>query len=128
MIILFWDIDGTLLKWVDGVGATYEEISPAVHESVHRAIAAGAHIVLSSGRSPHGMTPVADLLELPQSTVSSNLQILEEAGVIKTETQKARKGNQKICRAVFDEVKVKRPKGTRAGSKETYVVGRGRKR
>src|SRR5262249_61947587 len=39
-------------------------------------------------------------------TVSSNLQILEEAGLIKTETQKARKGNQKICRAVFDEVLV----------------------
>lgn len=32
------------------------------------------------------------------------------------------------CRAVFDEVKVKRPKGTRAGSKETYVIGRGKKR
>ena len=32
------------------------------------------------------------------------------------------------CRAAFDEVKVKRPKGTRQGSKETYVVGRGRKR
>ncbi len=49
---------------------------------------------------------IADLLELPQSTVSSNLQILEEAGLIKTETQKAKKGNQKICRAVFDEVLV----------------------
>ena len=49
---------------------------------------------------------IADILELPQSTVSSNLQILEEAGLIKTETQKARKGNQKICRAVFDEVLV----------------------
>ena len=58
------DIDGTLLKWVDGAGTTHEEISPAVHESVHRALASGAHIVLSSGRSPHGMTPVADLLEL----------------------------------------------------------------
>ncbi len=49
---------------------------------------------------------IAELLELPQSTVSSNLQILEEAGLIRTETQKARKGNQKICRAVYDEVLV----------------------
>jgi predicted transcriptional regulator len=46
---------------------------------------------------------IASRLELPQSTVSSNLQILEEAGLIKTETQKARKGNQKICRAIYDE-------------------------
>jgi predicted transcriptional regulator len=49
---------------------------------------------------------IASRLELPQSTVSSNLQILEDAGLIRTETQKARKGNQKICRAVYDEVLV----------------------
>jgi predicted transcriptional regulator len=49
---------------------------------------------------------IATRLSLPQSTVSSNLSILEEAGLIRTETQKARKGNQKICRAVFDEILV----------------------
>ncbi len=58
------DIDGTILKWVEGSGTTREEISPAVKDSVHRALAAGAHVVLASGRSPHGMTSVADLLEL----------------------------------------------------------------
>ncbi|MGF1625821.1 MAG: ArsR/SmtB family transcription factor [Alphaproteobacteria bacterium] len=49
---------------------------------------------------------IAEKLSLPQSTVSSNVQILEEAGLIRTETQKARKGNQKICRSAFDEVLV----------------------
>jgi len=58
------DIDGTLLKWVDGSGTTHEEIAPRVHVAVRRAVAAGAHIVLASGRSPHGMTPIADALEL----------------------------------------------------------------
>jgi HAD superfamily hydrolase (TIGR01484 family) len=58
------DIDGTLLSWVDGAGTTHEEISPAVHEAVQRAVHAGAHVVLASGRSPHGMTRIADLLEL----------------------------------------------------------------
>ena len=58
------DIDGTLLKWVEGVGTTYEQISPAVYDAVHRALADGAHVVLASGRSPHGMTNVADLLDL----------------------------------------------------------------
>jgi Cof subfamily protein (haloacid dehalogenase superfamily) len=58
------DIDGTLLKWVEGAGATYEQIAPPVYDAVHRALDAGAHVVLSSGRSPHGMTRVADLLEL----------------------------------------------------------------
>jgi HAD superfamily hydrolase (TIGR01484 family) len=58
------DIDGTLLKWVDGAGTTYEEIAPAVGDAVRRARDAGCHVVLASGRSPHGMVPVADLLEL----------------------------------------------------------------
>jgi HAD superfamily hydrolase (TIGR01484 family) len=58
------DIDGTLLKWVEGVGTTYEQISPAVYDAVHRSLAAGAQVVLASGRSPHGMTNVADLLDL----------------------------------------------------------------
>ena len=58
------DIDGTLLKWVEGAGTTYEQISPPVYDAVHRALAAGAHVVLASGRSPHGMTRIADLLDL----------------------------------------------------------------
>jgi Cof subfamily protein (haloacid dehalogenase superfamily) len=58
------DIDGTILKWVEGAGMTHEEIAPAVQDAVRRALDAGAHVVLASGRSPHGMTRVADLLEL----------------------------------------------------------------
>jgi HAD superfamily hydrolase (TIGR01484 family) len=58
------DIDGTLLKWVDGAGTTYEQIEPRIRTAVHRALDAGAHVVLASGRSPHGMTHVADLLGL----------------------------------------------------------------
>lgn len=58
------DIDGTLLKWVEGAGSTHEEVSPAVYDAVRRAREAGAHVVLASGRSPHGMTGVADLLDL----------------------------------------------------------------
>jgi Cof subfamily protein (haloacid dehalogenase superfamily) len=58
------DIDGTLLKWVDGAGASYERIEPRVYAAVHRALDAGAHVVLASGRSPHGMTGIADLLDL----------------------------------------------------------------
>ena len=58
------DIDGTLLKWIEGVGTTYEQISPPVYAAVHRALAAGVHVVLASGRSPHGMANVADLLDL----------------------------------------------------------------
>lgn len=58
------DIDGTILKWVEGAGMTHEEVAPAVQDAVRRALDAGAHVVLASGRSPHGMTRVADLLDL----------------------------------------------------------------
>lgn len=65
------DIDGTLLKWIDGVGTTHEEIPSAVHSAVQRAIAGGAHVVLASGRAPHSMTVVSDRLGLRDPADSS---------------------------------------------------------
>ncbi|HEU4566816.1 MAG TPA: HAD hydrolase family protein, partial [Marmoricola sp.] len=64
--VIALDVDGTLLRWVDGTGASAEIITPAVRDAVCRAYDAGAHIVLASGRSPHGVTRVADLLGLPR--------------------------------------------------------------
>ncbi len=60
------DIDGTLLKWVEGAGQDYELISPEVYAAVQAVVDAGAHVVLASGRSPHGMDKIADLLDLPR--------------------------------------------------------------
>lgn len=65
--MLALDIDGTLLRWVDGTGTSHDEITPAVYAAVHRALDAGTHIVLASGRSPHGMTRIADLLDIPRA-------------------------------------------------------------
>jgi len=72
------DIDGTLLAWIEDEGATYEKIRPAVYDAVRRAREAGVHIVLSSGRSAHGMTRIADLLDLdePSWVVASNGAVL----------------------------------------------------
>ncbi len=76
------DIDGTLLRWVDGSGQSHEEIPPRVYAAVQQAQAAGAVVVLASGRSPHGMTPIADLLDLhrpgdpPLWVVSSNGSVI----------------------------------------------------
>lgn len=58
------DIDGTLLKWVEGDRVDYEQVAPRVREVIHRAMDAGTHVVLSSGRSPHSMLGIADLLDL----------------------------------------------------------------
>lgn len=55
---------------------------------------------------PLNVNDIAARLNQPQSTVSSNMQVLVDAGLVRTETQKARKGNQKICHSLFDEVLV----------------------
>src|SRR6218665_873380 len=55
---------------------------------------------------PLNVNDIAARLELPQSTISTNVQILETARLIRTETQKARKGSQKVCHSAFDEVLV----------------------
>ena len=37
-----------------------------MYDAVHAVLDAGSHVVLASGRSPHGMTLIADLLDLPR--------------------------------------------------------------
>jgi len=75
------DIDGTLLKWVEGQTEDYETIPDAVYAAVHRALDAGAHIVLASGRSPHGMTRIADLLDIPREE-ADQLWIVASNGAV----------------------------------------------
>jgi HAD superfamily hydrolase (TIGR01484 family) len=58
-------------------GTVEEVISPAVYDAVNRAVDAGAHVVLSTGRSTFGITRVWDQLGLPRDgdrvlTVASN--------------------------------------------------------
>ncbi len=55
---------------------------------------------------PRNVNQIADELGLPQSTVSSNLQVLEDVGLVITKSQKAKKGSQKICESVFSEILV----------------------
>jgi predicted transcriptional regulator len=65
---------------------------------------------------------IAKALDLPQSTISSNIQILEDAGLIRTESQRARKGNQKICHTSFDQVLVMFKEDTEALNSNTIEV------
>src|SRR5215469_26141 len=50
---------------------------------------------------------IAEALELPQSTIATNVQVLEEAELIVTALGKAAKGQQKICNARYSEIVVK---------------------
>lgn len=66
--MLCLDLDGTLLAWLEGSGQDNERVRAPVKEAIARALQAGAHVVLASGRSPHAMTRVAELLDLPDLT------------------------------------------------------------
>jgi HAD superfamily hydrolase (TIGR01484 family) len=101
------DIDGTLLKWVDGAGTTYEQVPDLTRDAVRRAYDAGAHVVLASGRSPHGMTAIADLLGLPPAgderlwVVASNGAVIfryPDVEVVHEETFDARPAVEAVLR------------------------------
>lgn len=57
-------------------------------------------------KGPKNVNQIAEALNLPQSTVSSNLQILEDVGLVLTSSQKAKKGSQKVCESAFSEILV----------------------
>ena len=59
------DIDGTLFANEPSTGLVEETISPAVVAAVRRAYAAGAHVVMATGRSTFGISHVWDQLGLP---------------------------------------------------------------
>jgi HAD superfamily hydrolase (TIGR01484 family) len=64
--LLALDIDGTLVD-------AREQARPAVIDAVAAARAAGAHVVLSTGRSVHGIDRILDLMRLPRGyCVASN--------------------------------------------------------
>lgn len=52
---------------------------------------------------------IGERLGLPQSTVATHIAILDNAGLLVTESVKAKKGNQKKCKPSFDEVLVQFP-------------------
>lgn len=52
---------------------------------------------------------VAKELGLPQSTISTNIKILEDVGLISVETAAGKKGTQKLCSLPYDEIVIQLP-------------------
>lgn len=71
---------------------------------------------------PMNVNAIAQALDMPQSSISTNVQVLEDAGLIRTETQRARKGNQKVCHTLFDEVLVMFKKDPRTANANVIEV------
>ena len=84
-------------------------VDPEEKPDVLRALASDVRVAilkLLHVAGPLNVNEIAGRLDEPQSTISSNMQVLVDAGLVRTETQKAKKGNQKICHSLFDEVLV----------------------
>ena len=82
-------------------------VDPEEKPEVLRALASDVRVrilKLLHLAGPLNINDIAGRLEEPQSTISSHVQILTDAGLVRTESQKAKKGNQKICHSLFDEV------------------------
>jgi predicted transcriptional regulator len=52
---------------------------------------------------------IAEELNLPQSTVSTNITILGKAGLITVESAAGKRGSQKLCSVPYDEIVVQLP-------------------
>jgi predicted transcriptional regulator len=100
-------------------------IDPEEKPDVLRALASEVRISILKVLhvvGPLNLNDIAARLSQPQSTISSNMQVLVDAGLVRTETQKARKGNQKICHSLFDEVLVVFKEDIRAVKANTIEV------
>ncbi len=62
---------------------------------------------------------ISDALKLPQSTVATHISILENAGLINTESVRAKKGNQKLCHPAFRELLIQFPE--KQNAQKNYI-------
>src|SRR5690606_31763135 len=79
------------LERIDLVKSLASEVRIRILELLHRG-------------GPRNVNQVAEELGLPQSTISANIQVLVDAGLVQTKSQKARKGSQKLCYTTFSEL------------------------
>jgi predicted transcriptional regulator len=62
---------------------------------------------LLHAHGPMNVNDISTALGLPQSTVATNVNILEHSDLLETRTIKARKGQQKICSSRYDEIVIR---------------------
>jgi len=71
-------------------------------------------------RGPMNVNEISEALQLPQSTIATNIHVLESSSLIDTEIIKATKGQQKICSVRFDDIII-RLDGAPAGQQDNLI-------
>jgi predicted transcriptional regulator len=80
---------------------TTEEAAPIVHALN---VPLRRKILLLLAAAPLNVNAIAERLAIPQSTCATSIQILEAAGLVRSEQLPAVKGAQKVCRAAYEEI------------------------
>jgi len=80
-------------------------------EMVTKALGSDTRLGILRFLSTHTSTvlEIAEALELPPSTATLHINILEKAGLIKTDLRPATRGLQKVCARVFDRIVIQLP-------------------
>ncbi|MCU0496207.1 MAG: helix-turn-helix domain-containing protein [Anaerolineae bacterium] len=86
---------------------SYEKI-----EQVLKALASDRRITILSHLSKKmaSVNEIAEMLDIPASTATMHINILEDAGLIHTELKPASRGLQKVIARVYDQVVIQLPK------------------
>lgn len=94
----------------DNTRRNFLNVDPELNFAVIRGLSSPVRIQilkLLQRKGPMNVNQISEAVGLPQSTVATHIQILQESGLIDTQTQKATKGQQKICSARFDEIVIR---------------------
>lgn len=81
-------------------------------ESVSRALASQTRLAILRylGNHTSSVLEIAEALDLPTSTASQHINVLEQSGLIETSLRPATRGLQKVCARIYDDVVIQIPK------------------
>ncbi|MCC7208623.1 MAG: helix-turn-helix domain-containing protein, partial [Anaerolineae bacterium] len=84
---------------------------PVEIEKVLKALASDKRIAILRYLSHRvsSITELAEATDMPASTATMHINILEEAGLVHTELKPASRGLQKVCSRMYDHVEIVLP-------------------
>ena len=83
-------------------------------EAVTKALGSETRLEILRFLSAHtcSVSEIAEALNLPASTATLHINVLEKAGLIETDLQPATRGLQKVCARVYDRIVIQLPADT----------------
>jgi predicted transcriptional regulator len=104
---------------------TFLSVTTSENSEVVRALALPLRLQILQLLHDNGAMNVNDIraaLGLPQSTIATNIIVLEESGLITTKTLKGKRGPQKVCSARFSEILVRFANAPTAATSDVVEV------